>query len=75
MGREGDYNRDLDFEFFIVFSEELVFKYRIGMGKINDISDEYFFRYEDLGNEYIEYCYPPLDYYPFGNILAISYLY
>jgi len=68
-------NGDRDIEFFIVFSEELVFKYRIGIGKINDISDEYFFRYEDLGNEYIEYCYPPLDYYAFGNILSISYLY
>ena len=28
-----------------------------------------------LLNEYIEYCYPPFDYFPFGNILAISFKY
>ncbi len=66
-------NRDRDVEFYTIFREDLIFKYRIGVGKFEDISDEYFTDYVDLGNEYITYCTPPLDRLPFGSIYAISY--
>ncbi len=68
-------NRDRDIEFFSIYRENLIAKFRIGIGKLNDISDEYVTYYQDVGNEYITYCEPPVKNYPFGNILAISYRY
>ena len=66
-------NKDRDMEFFLIQRDEIVYKYRIGIGKLNDISDEYFFDYEQLGNEYFRYCTPPVDYFPFGGLIAINY--
>jgi len=67
--------RARDFEFFTIYRENLIFNYRVGIGKLNDISDEYCTLYKDLGNEYFGYCTPPVKRFGFGNIFEISFKY
>lgn len=68
-------NIDRDIEFFMIFREELFNYYRIGIGKKNDITNEFLSRYRIVGNEYLLYCDPPYDYLPFGSTISIKYKY
>jgi len=71
-GWEGEKDDLREIEFFFIKSEDYISKNRIGIGKRYDLTDVYCSYYIEMGNEYFNYCTPPLPKFSIGGISSVE---